>query len=177
MRDQLLQQLRSAIRDIPDFPKPGIVFKDISPILGDADLFRSVVDALAEEAEDARPSKIVGIDARGFLFGAAVAYRLGVGLVPVRKRGKLPYKTIGSSYELEYGDAAMEMHIDAIERGERVVLVDDLLATGGTSGAAVDLIQKIGGSVGSALFVIELAFLNGRRKLPPDVPVRSLISY
>jgi|SRR5215831_11991358 adenine phosphoribosyltransferase len=177
MRDQLLQQLRSAIRDIPDFPKPGIVFKDISPILGDADLFRSVVDALAEEAENARPSKIVGIDARGFLFGAAVAYRLGVGLVPVRKRGKLPYKTIGSSYELEYGDAAMEMHIDAIERGERVVLVDDLLATGGTSGAAVDLIQKIGGSVGSALFVIELAFLNGRRKLPPDVPVRSLISY
>ena len=177
MRDQLLQQLRSAIRDIPDFPKPGIVFKDISPILGDADLFRSVVDALAEEAEDARPSKIVGIDARGFLFGAAVAYRLGVGLVPVRKRGKLPYKTIGSSYELEYGDAAMEMHIDAIERGERVVLVDDLLATGGTSGAAVDLVQKIGGSVGSALFVIELAFLNGRRKLPPDVPVRSLISY
>ena len=177
MRDQLLQQLRTAIRDIPDFPKPGIVFKDITPILGDADLFRNVVDALAEEAEDAKPSKIVGIDARGFLFGAAVAYKLGLGLVPVRKRGKLPYKTIGSTYELEYGDAAMEMHVDAIEKGERVVLIDDLLATGGTSGAAVDLIQKIGGSVGSALFVIELAFLNGRRKLPPDVPVRSLISY
>jgi adenine phosphoribosyltransferase len=177
MRDQLLQQLRSAIRDIPDFPKPGIIFKDITPILGDADLFRSVVDALAEEAEDAKPSKIVGIDARGFLFGAAVAYKLGVGLVPVRKPGKLPYKTIGSTYELEYGDAAMEIHVDAIEKGERVVLVDDLLATGGTSGAAVDLIQKVGGSVGSALFVIELAFLNGRRKLPPDVPVRSLISY
>ena len=177
MRDQLLQQLRTAIRDIPDFPKPGIVFKDITPILGDADLFRNVVDALAEEAEDAKPSKIVGIDARGFLFGAAVAYKLGVGLVPVRKRGKLPYKTIGSTYELEYGDAAMEMHVDAIEKGERVVLIDDLLATGGTSGAAVDLIQKIGGSVGSALFVIELAFLNGRRKLPLDVPVRSLISY
>ena len=177
MRDQLLQQLRTAIRDIPDFPKPGIVFKDITPILGEADLFRNVVDALAEEAEDAKPSKIVGIDARGFLFGAAVAYKLGVGLVPVRKRGKLPYKTIGSTYELEYGDAAMEMHVDAIEKGERVVLIDDLLATGGTSGAAVDLIQKIGGSVGSALFVIELAFLNGRRKLPPDVPVRSLISY
>jgi adenine phosphoribosyltransferase len=177
MRDQLLQQLRSAIRDIPDFPKPGIIFKDITPILGDADIFRSVVDALAEEAEDAKPTKIVGIDARGFLFGAAVAYKLGVGLVPVRKRGKLPYKTIGSTYELEYGDAAVEMHVDAIEKGERVVLVDDLLATGGTSGAAVDLIQKIGGSVGSALFVIELAFLNGRRKLPPDVPVRSLISY
>jgi adenine phosphoribosyltransferase len=177
MRDQLLQQLRTAIRDIPDFPKPGIVFKDITPILGDADLFRNVVDALAEEAEDAKPSKIVGIDARGFLFGAAVAYKLGVGLVPVRKRGKLPYKTIGSTYELEYGDAAMEMHVDAIEKGEHVVMIDDLLATGGTSGAAVDLIQKIGGSVGSALFVIELAFLNGRRKLPPDVPVRSLISY
>ena len=177
MRDQLLQQLCSAIRDIPDFPKPGIVFKDITPILGDADLFRSVVDALAEEAEGAKPSKIVGIDARGFLFGAAVAYKLGVGLVPVRKRGKLPFKTIGSTYELEYGDAAMEIHVDAIEKGERVVMVDDLLATGGTSGAAVDLIQKIGGSVGSALFVIELAFLYGRRKLPPDVPVRSMISF
>lgn len=177
MRDQLLQQLRSAIRDILDFPKPGIVFKDITPILGDANLFQSVVDALAEEAEYAKPSKIVGIDARGFLFGAAVAYKLGLGLVPVRKRGKLPYKTIGSTYELEYGDAAMEMHVDAIEKGERVVMVDDLLATGGTSGAAVDLVQKVGGSVGSALFVIELAFLNGRRKLPPDVPVRSLISY
>lgn len=172
-----LEQLKSAIRDIPDFPKPGIIFKDITPILGNGQLFQRVIDHLADEAQKANPSKVVGIDARGFLFGAAVAYKLGLGCVPVRKKGKLPYKTIGSSYQLEYGDAEVEMHIDAIASGERVVLVDDLLATGGTSGAAVNLIQKIGGVVGSALFVIELAFLNGREKLPPDVPVYSMVRY
>ncbi|MBV8172977.1 MAG: adenine phosphoribosyltransferase [Verrucomicrobia bacterium] len=172
-----LEQLKSAIRDIPDFPRPGIVFKDITPILGNGQLFQRVIDHLADEAQKANPSKVVGIDARGFLFGAAVAYKLGLGCVPVRKKGKLPYKTIGSSYQLEYGDAEVEMHIDAIAEGERVVLVDDLLATGGTSGAAVNLVQKIGGVVGSALFVIELAFLNGREKLPPDVPVYSIVQY
>jgi adenine phosphoribosyltransferase len=172
-----LEQLKSAIRDIPDFPRPGIIFKDITPILGNGQLFHRVIDLLADEAQKANPSKIVGIDARGFLFGAAVAYKLGLGCVPVRKKGKLPYKTIGSSYQLEYGDAEVEMHIDAIAAGERVVLVDDLLATGGTSGAAVNLIQKIEGVVGSALFVIELAFLNGREKLPPDVPVYSMVQY
>ena len=171
------EQLKSAIRDIPDFPKPGIVFKDITPILGDGQLFQRVIDHLSNEAQKANPSKVVGIDARGFLFGAAVAYNLGLGCVPVRKKGKLPFKTVGSSYQLEYGDAEMEMHIDAIEEGERVVLVDDLLATGGTSGAAVNLVQKIGGVVGSALFVIELAFLNGRERLPPDVPVYSMVQY
>ncbi|MBV8415580.1 MAG: adenine phosphoribosyltransferase [Verrucomicrobia bacterium] len=172
-----LEQLKSAIRDIPDFPRPGIIFKDITPILGNGQLFQRVIDHLADEAQKANPSKVVGIDARGFLFGAAVAYKLGLGCVPVRKKGKLPYKTIGSSYQLEYGDAEVEMHIDAIADGERVVLVDDLLATGGTSGAAVNLVQKIGGVVGSALFVIELAFLNGREKLPPDVPVYSIVQY
>jgi len=109
-----LEQLQSAIRDIADFPKPGIIFKDITPILGDGKLFRSVIDHLAGEAEKANPTKVVGIDARGFLFGAAVAYKLGVGCVPIRKKGKLPYKTIGSSYRLEYGDAEVEMHVDAI---------------------------------------------------------------
>jgi adenine phosphoribosyltransferase len=172
-----VEQLKSAIRDIPDFPKPGIVFKDITPILGDGQLFQRVIDHLAEEAQKANPSKVVGIDARGFLFGAAVAYKLGVGCVPVRKKGKLPFKTVGSSYQLEYGDAEVEMHIDAITAGEQVVLIDDLLATGGTSGAAVNLIQKVGGIVGSALFLIELAFLNGRAKLPPDVPVYSMVRY
>jgi adenine phosphoribosyltransferase len=172
-----LEQLKSAIRDIPDFPRPGIVFKDITPILGNGQLFQRVIDHLANEAQKANPSKVVGIDARGFLFGAAVAYKLGLGCVPVRKKGKLPFKTVGSSYQLEYGDAEMEMHIDAIGDGERVVLVDDLLATGGTSGAAVNLVQKIGGVVGSALFVIELAFLNGREKLPPNVPVYSMVRY
>jgi adenine phosphoribosyltransferase len=172
-----LEQLKSAIRDIPDFPKIGVIFKDITPILGDGQLFQRVIDDLGEEAQKVNPSKIVGIDARGFLFGAAVAYKLGLGCVPIRKKGKLPYKTIGSSYQLEYGDAEVEMHVDAINPGERVVLIDDLLATGGTSGAAVNLVQKVGGVVGSALFVIELTFLNGRKKLPPDVPAYSMVQY
>ena len=172
-----VEQIRSAIRDIPDFPKPGILFKDITPILGDGKLFHWVIDHLAEEAHKADPSKLVGIDARGFLFGAAVAYKLGLGCVPVRKKGKLPFTTIGSSYQLEYGNAEVEMHTDAITAGERVVLIDDLLATGGTSGAAVNLVQKVGGIVGSALFFIELAFLNGREKLPPEVPVYSMVQF
>jgi adenine phosphoribosyltransferase len=172
-----LEQLKSAIRDIPDFPKPGIVFKDITPILGDGQLFQSVIDYLGEEAAKANPSKVAGIDARGFLFGAAVAYKLGVGCIPIRKKGKLPFTTIGSSYQLEYGDAEVEMHVDAIQRGERVVLIDDLLASGGTSGAAVNLLQKVGGVVGAALFVIELSFLNGRKHLPPEVPVYSMVRF
>ncbi len=172
-----IEQIKSAIRDIPDFPKPGILFKDITPILGDGKLFHWVIDRLAEEAHKANASKLVGIDARGFLFGAAVAYNLGVGCVPVRKKGKLPFRTIGSSYQLEYGTAEVEMHVDAIAAGERVVLIDDLLATGGTSGAAVNLVQKVGGIVCSALFFIELSFLNGREKLPPEVPVYSMVQF
>jgi len=171
------EQLKTAIRDIPDFPKPGILFKDITPILGDGPLFREVIDELADEADKVSPTKVVGIDARGFLFGSAVAYKLGLGCILVRKKGKLPYKTVGSSYQLEYGDAEVEMHVDAVRPGERVVLVDDLLATGGTSGAAVDLVQKVGGVVGAALFVIELEFLCGRSKLPPGVPVYSMVRY
>ena len=172
-----VELLKSVIRDIPDFPRPEILFKDITPILGDGKLFQWVIDHLADEAQKSNPSKVVGIDARGFLFGAAVAYKLGVGCVPVRKKGKLPFTTIGSHYQLEYGDAEVEMHIDAIKAGESVVLVDDLLATGGTSGAAINLVQKVGGVVGSALFFIELAFLSGREKLPPDVPVYSMVQF
>ena len=171
------EQLKSVIRDIPDFPTPGIIFKDITPILGDGQLFQRVIDHLGEEAEKANPAKIVGIDARGFLFGAAVAYKLGLGFVPIRKKGKLPHQTVGSTYQLEYGDAEVEMHVDAIDPGERIVLVDDLLATGGTSGAAVNLVQKVGGIVCSALFVIELQFLSGRQKLPPDVPAYSMVQF
>jgi len=172
-----LEQLQSAVREIQDFPKPGIAFKDITPILGDAKLFKGVIDALAEETEKLRPAKVVGIDSRGFLFGAAVAYKLELGFVPVRKKGKLPYKTVGFAYQLEYGDAEMEIHIDAITPNERVVLIDDLLPIGGTSGAAVNLIQKVGGVIGAALFVVELAFLKGSNKLPPDVPIFSLIRF
>jgi adenine phosphoribosyltransferase len=170
------EALRKAIRDIPDFPKPGIIFRDISPILSNPDLFRQVVDALAAEAEKSNPTKIVGIDARGFLFGAAVAYKLHLGFIPVRKKGKLPYRTIGYSYVLEYGRADMEMHIDAVEKGEKVVLVDDLLATGGTAAAAVHLIRQLGATVESALFFIELVDLGGRKQLS-GVPVQTLIQF
>ena len=172
-----LEQLKSAIRDIPDFPKPGIIFKDITPILGDGQLFRSVIDYLGEEAEKSETIQS-GRDRRARIpVRSSGRLQTGLGCVPVRKKGKLPYKTVGSSYQLEYGDAQVEMHVDAINPGERVVLIDDLLATGGTSGAAVNLIQQIGGIVGTALFVIELEFLNGRQKLPPNVPVYSMVQY
>jgi adenine phosphoribosyltransferase len=176
MTDITLEQLKAAIRDIPDFPKPGIIFKDITPILGDATLFRATIDDLAEKTAKVQPSKIVGIDARGFLFGAAVSYALGLGFIPVRKRGKLPFETVAFSYTLEYGEAAMEMHVDAVKPGEKIVLIDDLLATGGTSGAAIELIHKLGGTVAGAFFLIELGFLKGREKLS-NVPIESLIMF
>jgi adenine phosphoribosyltransferase len=168
--------LRAAVRDIPDFPKPGIVFKDITPILSEGTLFRSAVDCFVESLRDRRIGKIVGIDARGFLFGAAAAYQLGVGFVPVRKKGKLPYQAQSASYTLEYGAAEVEMHIDAIAPGERVALIDDLLATGGTAAAAARLIQQSGGELVEAQFLIELAFLQGRTALG-SVPVRSFLQY
>jgi len=168
---------RRLIRDVPDFPKPGIIFKDITPILASGRLFRLAIEAFLENCRGKEIDKVVGIDARGFLFGSAVAYDLGVGFVPLRKKGRLPYKTESAKYSLEYGEAEMELHIDAIEPGEKIVLIDDLLATGGTSGAAVNLVQKVGGIVGSALFFIELAFLNGREKLPPEVPVYSMVQF
>src|SRR6266404_4967971 len=136
----VLKKLREGVRDVPDFPKKGIIFKDITPILKDGGLFRMAIDLFLEQCKGKKIDKIVGIDARGFLFGSAVAYELGVGFVPIRKRGKLPYRTEIAKYSLEYGDAEMEMHTDAVRKGERVVLVDDLLATGGTSAAAAALI-------------------------------------
>src|SRR5436189_6421177 len=138
-----VEELRVAVRDVPDFPKRGIVFKDITPVLSDPVLFRASVDLFLERCRGLKIDKIVGIDARGFLFGSAVAYELGVGFVPIRKRGKLPYKTEIAKYSLEYGEAEMEMHVDAMMPGERIVLVDDLLATGGTSAAATALIRKV----------------------------------
>lgn len=173
---QALTQLAQAVRDVPDFPKAGIVFKDITPILGDGALFKAAIDAFVRASEGLQISKVVGIDARGFLFGAVVAYRLGVGFVPVRKKGKLPYKTEAASYTLEYGESCVEMHVDAIAPGERVVLIDDLLATGGTSAAAAKLIQKMGGDLVEAQFLIELGFLEGRKNLG-SVPVRAFLKY
>ena len=163
----LIDQVRAAVRDVPDFPKPGIVFKDITPILGDGRLFRAAIDAFLERCRYMEIDKIVGIDARGFLFGSAVAYELGIGFVPLRKKGRLPYKTESARYSLEYGEAEMELHVDAIRSGERIVLVDDLLATGGTSASAATLIKKVGGELLEAQFLIELEFLKGREKLSP----------
>lgn len=176
MGSEMLEKLRAGVRDVPDFPKKGIVFKDITPILSDGALFRTSIDVFLEHCRGKKIDKIVGIDARGFLFGSAVAYELGVGFVPIRKRGKLPFKTEIAKYSLEYGEAEMEMHIDAMEPGEKIVLVDDLLATGGTSAAAAALIAKIGGELTDALFLIELEFLNGREKLAPT-PVTSFLKF
>src|SRR5450755_2698653 len=144
MAADLIEKLRAGVRDVPDFPKPGIIFKDITPILSDGDLFKASIDVFLERCRGKKIDKIVGIDARGFLFGAAVAYELGVGFVPVRKKGKLPYNCQSAAYTLEYGEAVVEMHIDALRPGERVVLIDDLLATGGTAAAAINLIHKMG---------------------------------
>src|SRR5216117_2535082 len=172
----MLEKLRTGIRDVPDFPKKGIIFKDITPILSDRALFRASIDLFLKQCRGKKIDKIVGIDARGFLFGSTVAYELGVGFVPIRKRGKLPYKTEIAKYSLEYGEAEMEMHVDAMRPGERIVLVDDLLATGGTSAAATALIRKVGGQLLEAQFLIELQFLNGRRQLEPT-PVVSFLKY
>jgi adenine phosphoribosyltransferase len=172
----LLEKLRAGVRDIPDFPKKGIVFKDITPILSDGSLFKTSIDVFIERCRGKKIDKIVGIDARGFLFGSAVAYELGVGFVPIRKRGKLPFKTEIAKYSLEYGEAEMEMHIDAMRPGEKIVLVDDLLATGGTSAAAAALIKKVGGELVEAQFLIELEFLHGRERLGPT-PVVSFLKY
>lgn len=157
--------IRSAIRDIPDFPKPGILFKDITPVLSDPKLFRAAVNLFALRLKKARITKIVAIESRGFLFGAALAHKLGIGLVPVRKKGKLPYHTIDVSYDLEYGSAVLEMHKDALTRKDRVAIIDDLLATGGTAAATVQLCRKLGAKVVEVDFLVELAFLKGRSKL------------
>ena len=176
MDPDVLDKLRASVRDVPDFPKKGIVFKDITPVLSNTALFRASIDLFLERCRGKKIDKIVGIDARGFLFGSTVAYELGVGFVPIRKRGKLPYKTEIAKYSLEYGEAEMEMHIDAIIAGEQIVLVDDLLATGGTSAAAAALISKAGGQLLEAQFLIELEFLNGRKQLEPT-PVISFLKY
>src|SRR5436190_554689 len=171
-----IAKLRAAVRDVPDFPKAGIVFKDITPILSNGKLFQASIDVFLEQCRGKEIDKIVGIDARGFLFGSAVAYELGVGLVTLRKKGRLPYKTESAKYSLEYGEDEMELHIDAIEACERIVLIDDLLATGGTSASAATLIKKVGGVLVEAQFLIELQFLHGREKLA-TIPVVSFLKY
>ena len=171
-----MSDLSTKIRDIPDFPKRGIVFKDIMPLLADPESLRETVERLAEFAEPRKPDLILGAEARGFILGAALAYRLGCGFVAARKPGKLPWRTISAKYALEYGFDALELHADAITPGARVLIHDDLLATGGTARAKVDLVEQLGGTVVGLAFVIELEFLEGRKKLA-GYDVFSLVQY
>lgn len=166
----------SLVRDIPDFPKSGILFKDITPVLGSPEAFREVIDVLAERAAFLRPDLIAGIESRGFLLGAPVALALGLGFVPIRKAGKLPSQTEREEYALEYGTAIVEIHRDAVQPGQRVLIIDDLLATGGTAAAAVRLVEKLGGTVAGLSFLIELGFLPGRAALS-GYEVQSLLTY
>ena len=168
--------IEKAIRNVPDFPKPGIQFKDITPVLADARLFSGAIELLTEQFKPGEVDAVVGIDARGFIFAAAAATHLRAGFVPVRKKGKLPYQTHEQDYALEYGSATIAIHVDALHPGSRVLLIDDLLATGGTAAAAAALVQKLGGKILEAGFLIELTFLQGRNKLT-GFPTRSLIAY
>ena len=168
--------LKEHIRDIPDFPTPGVAFKDITPLLADVDAFRFTIDALAEHFSDVPVDKVLGIEARGFIIAAPVAYRLGAGLVPVRKAGKLPWHVEKQEYVLEYGTDMLEIHRDAVAPGERAVIVEDVMATGGTAAATVRLVESLGGDVLGLGFVIELAFLGGRKQLEGS-DVMSLIEY
>ena len=170
------EEIEQAIRNVPDFPKAGIQFKDITPVLADARLFAGAIDLLTQNFTPGTVDAVVGIDARGFIFAAAAAFKLQAGFVPVRKKGKLPFTTFEEDYALEYGSATVAMHIDAIKPGARVLLVDDLLATGGTAAAALALMQKLGAQVLEVGFLIELKFLNGRDKIK-GFPVRSIVAY
>jgi adenine phosphoribosyltransferase len=171
-----LASIRRAIRDIPDFPKPGIVFRDITPLLADGRVFRQTIDALAARYSNQRIDSVLGIESRGFIVGAPLAYQLGAGFSIVRKPGKLPFSTHSASYELEYGTDRLEIHVDGLPKNARVVIADDLIATGGTAKATAELVTKLGGTVVECAFVIELTFLRGREKLKPH-GVFSLVQY
>ena len=174
---QIPELIKSKIRDVADFPREGIVFKDITTVLRDPEAFRHSIDLLGKYYEKQKIDYIAGIEARGFIFGSALAYKLGRGFIPIRKPGKLPAKTERISYDLEYGKDSLEIHLDAVEPGKRVLIVDDLLATGGTAEAAIKLVKKIGGVIVGIAFVVELEFLKGRKKLPEDCKITTLISF
>ncbi len=169
------KKLKAAIRDIPDFPQKGIIFKDITPILADPKLFKKAVNVFCKRHAKGSISKVAAVEARGFIFGGAVAMKLGAGFIPVRKKGKLPFNTIEESYELEYGSATLAMHVDAVKPGETILIVDDLLATGGTAAATAAMVEKLGGKIVEIAFLIELGFLKGRDKLTKH-PVFSAIT-
>ena len=170
-------ELRDYIRDIPDFPTPGIMFRDITPLLKDVAAFRAAVDRLVEYCEPLQLDAIVGIESRGFLLASPLAYCIGAPLIPIRKKGRLPFETHTESYDLEYGDDALQVHTDAISEGQRVIIIDDLLATGGSAGAGVKLITSLGANVVSIAVLVELTFLCGRATLPAGLDVFSMVQY
>lgn len=171
-----MNDIKKMIRDVPDFPKKGIMFRDITTAVKDAQTMHKIVDLMAKEYENEKIDYVAGIESRGFIFGMPIAYKLGCGFIPIRKPGKLPAQTISQEYTLEYGTDKIEMHKDALKKGDRVLIVDDLLATGGTAAAAVKLVQSVADIVGVA-FVIELEDLEGRKKLPENIKVSSLVKY
>ena len=177
MAIETVDYVKSKIRDVIDFPVKGIVFKDITTVLRDKEGFREIIDFFVKKFKDEKIDYIAGIESRGFIFGAALAYELGAGFVPLRKPGKLPCETLSQSYELEYGTDTLQIHKDAIEAGKKVVIVDDLLATGGTAGAACHLVAQTGAKVVAAAFLIELEALKGRDKIPSDIETLSMIVY
>ncbi|MDD5130727.1 MAG: adenine phosphoribosyltransferase [Candidatus Omnitrophica bacterium] len=168
--------LEKSIRNIPDFPKKGILFRDVTTLIKNKEAFKKSVDLLAKKFKTKKFDKVVGVEARGFIFGAAVAYKIGAGFVPVRKKGKLPFKAISTTYQLEYGTDTLEIHQDAISSGDKILIIDDLLATGGTVKAVIELIQKLGGKVGGIGFVVELTDLKGKDKFK-EYPVYSLVKF
>ena len=178
MESDIARQIRDAIRSIPDYPRAGVLFRDITTLLGDARMFRLVVDQLVQPWRGERVERVAGIEARGFILGGAIAHQLEAGFVPIRKKGKLPHTTVRVAYSLEYGIDEMEMHRDAVGSGERIILVDDLIATGGTAEAAVKLLRSLGAEVLAACFIVDLPELGGSAKLSAlQVPVRTLVSF
>ncbi len=171
-----MEELKKLIRDVPDFPKKGIIFKDITTLLQNGPIFKKAIDSILNHYKDKKIDKIVAIESRGFIIGAPLAYKLHVGIIPIRKKGKLPYKTVNETYELEYGTDTLEAHEDAIKPGERILIVDDLLATGGTSNATVKVVKKLKGKIVGIAFLIELTFLNGIKQFR-EYDVFSLIKY
>ena len=165
-----------AVRDIPDFPVKGVIFKDITPILSDMDLYNKIVETIVDKYKEKNITKVVALESRGFIFGISIAQKLNVPFIPVRKKGKLPYKTVSATYSLEYGTSTVEMHIDAVNENDNVLIVDDLLATGGTACAAIELVKQLKGNVAACAFVIELTFLNGKDKLK-DIEYSSIVQY
>jgi adenine phosphoribosyltransferase len=169
--------LKSKVRDVPDYPKPGIIFKDLTTLFRDPEAFAYTIDAMTAKVKELKPDHIAGIEARGFILGPTIAYKLGLGFVPIRKPGKLPYKTEHVSYSLEYGTDQLHIHVDSFKPGERVVVIDDLLATGGTAKAACQLVEKLGATVVGLGFVVALDFLDGKKMLPKNLEAFSLIQY